>query len=222
MTDELRNFVREAVGHIYEGGPSPGTPPGTARYGGGDEGLDDGPGGRGWRSESAEGDVNDEDEDAEDDEGLGDEQSIDDEEAAEQVWASLSPAEQAAVDAGDVDLWEAAFLEVFPDALGNDDDDDEDEPTFPPMSPARDSVMALLEDSDGFVYPDGEQVDVDELLAWMVAAPAAEFRAWADEAGWTEAQPGMDDLPSTLALQVTAAKLDDRLEAIRDGRAPYL
>jgi hypothetical protein len=221
MTDELRNFVREAVGHAFEGGPSPGTPPDTARYGGGDEGLDDGPGGRGWRPSEPEPEDGYDDEDTE--------ETIGDDEAAERVYATLSPAEQAAVDAGDVALWEQAFLELYPDALGGGDDDeyddeyedeaaDEDEERT-----GRDVVARVLADPDAITEMTDGELDAGQWLHWAMTCSPREWAEACREVGWDpEVRPGQSDLPRDLQTQLMSDRLDERLEAILAGKAPYL
>lgn len=235
MTDELRNFVREAVGHAFEGAPPPGTPSDTANYGGGDEGL-------GWRPEAEDADraghdgqdLAEEEEDVDESEdGAPVWASEDDEEAAAagaQVMESLSPEDAEAVLAGDLELWERRVREMFPnwdDEAEDGDDEDAALALGKPMQPAIPFVEALLADESDLVYPDGSPVDTTELMRWMVSAPAGEFDEWAAQVGWEGPQPSIQDLPADLTMQLTADKLADRLQAIelakeRGERPPYI
>lgn len=217
----LARFARGAVSHAFEGGPRPGTPPDTAKYGGGDEDLGGRPGSPGWFGSSGDTEPAeaDDDQDSDELEAVGDDDQDDgSDDMAEEVWASLSPDDQAAIDAGDLGLWEQRVREAYPDEAFEGDDE---VPELQPVESARDQVMALLE-SEGLFYPSGEPVDMEELLAELVSMPAAEWTAWAAEAGWEGPRPGIDDLPADLVLQITSDRLDARRDAIERGEAPYL
>jgi GNAT superfamily N-acetyltransferase len=141
----------------------------------------------------------DEDQDGEDYEAEPDE---DDEEGVD---ADHELAEAEGADDEEGDRSEADWIDVI---LANQ-----------PLT-GRDVATAILEEPDELYYDNGAVVDRGELLAWMAGADAAEWRTWAEEAGFDpDLRPDLDDLPQELALQITADKLDARVAAVREGRA---
>jgi hypothetical protein len=230
--DALARFARATTEHLSGRGPNPNAPPPRdAAFGGGDEGV-------GWRPEAEYPDKAEDDEELAEDVDEGDDAEgapvwarPDDEEAnaaAAAVMESLSDEDAAAIEAGDVALWEQRFREAFPDWDDEAADGDEEDAVSDwvadvlasqPLS-GRDVTRHILEAEGDLYYADGEVVDRAELLAWMASAPTDAWLTWAKEAGWDpDLRPGIDDLPQELAIEITQAKLDERVAAVRDGRA---
>ena len=109
--------------------------------------------------------------------------------------------------------------EAFEEDTGDDGDDEDDAPLT-----ARDVVAGILDPDYDAAILESTDGELDG-LAWLHWAATADAREWAEAeraAGYAPGEfprPGQSDWPRNMQTQALADRLDDRLQAIREGRA---